>query len=366
MAGQAQVLQDFGPQGGGWCQCADAQGTFFFNRVTQQSSETMPPELAPLLGKGGGGSSLSHHQQLPVQQAPQVPAAQPQVLRQLAGGWLQCKDQQGIFYHNSATKQSQNDPPPGMGAPGGQQVQCQAPPVQQAASQSQVLREFPGGWLQCRDAQGIYFHNSATKQSLDQPPPEIAHLVAGSHVPTMAAPQQQLPPQQAPAAAQAGPQVMKEFPGNWLQCKDAQGIFFHNSVTKQSLDNPPPEIAALMGGAAAGPAAAQAQAQGGPQILQQLPGGWLQCKDAQGIFYSNSHTKQTCDQPPPELAALMAQSAGAPQAAAGQATLKAQIGVWQILEDAQGEFYCNSATKQTFDQPPPELLQQLQMQKACQ
>merc|ERR1719444_204522 len=112
----------------------------------------MPPELAPLLGKGGGSSSLSQHQQPPAQQAPPQGAAQPQVLRQLAGGWLQCKDQQGIFYYNSATKQSQNEPPPGMGAPAGQQqAQCQAPPAQQAASQTQVLREFPGGLLQCRD-----------------------------------------------------------------------------------------------------------------------------------------------------------------------------------------------------------------------
>lgn len=53
--------------------------------------------------------------------------------------------------------------------------------------------------------------------------------------------------------------------------------------------------------------------------------------------------------------------AAAPVAQA-QAEVKAQVGVWLICQDAQGEFYQNATTGQQFDQAPPELLQQIQAQ----
>jgi hypothetical protein len=43
--------------------------------------------------------------------------------------------------------------------------------------------------------------------------------------------------------------------------------------------------------------------------------------------------------------------------AAPQANVKQQIGDWLICEDGQGEFYSHQPTGQTYDQPPPELLQ---------
>merc|ERR1712151_1193222 len=39
--------------------------------------------------------------------------------------------------------------------------------------------------------------------------------------------------------------------------------------------------------------------------------------------------------------------------------LKAQVGDWQICEDAQGEYYVHVPSNQTFDQAPLELLQLL-------
>jgi len=46
--------------------------------------------------------------------------------------------------------------------------------------------------------------------------------------------------------------------------------------------------------------------------------------------------------------------------AAAQGIVKAEVGGWQICEDAQGEYYVHLASGQTFDEPPQELLQLLQ------
>lgn len=358
-AGGAQVVRDFGPQSGGWLQCADAQGTFYFNSQTKQSSDEPPPELMAFVAQGGGGppqggppqggkggmsqpqggppqggvppqqqQQMMMMQQMQAAQAQQAAAQggapQPQVLQDLGGGWLQCKDAQGVFYYNSQTKQSRDDPPPELlGAQPQQQPPPQAgPPGQgaQAFGQPQIIAELPGNWLKCQDAQGFFYHNSVTKQSLDQPPPELAAYAAQGAQPQQVGLQQK----PAPQATQAQPQVEREFPGGWLQCKDAQGIFYYNTASKQTLETPPPEIAQFLGG-------------NGPP---QPPGGM--------------------SGPPGHYGAQASQAA---QAAEPQARLTGQIGVWQILEDAQGEFYCNSTTRQTFDQPPPELLQIIQQQK---
>merc|ERR1719345_130260 len=42
---------------------------------------------------------------------------------------------------------------------------------------------------------------------------------------------------------------------------------------------------------------------------------------------------------------------------AQQAAVKQQIGQWMICHDAQGEFYQDSVTGQSYDHPPPQLLQ---------
>mmetsp|Transcript_12457 Transcript_12457/g.22887 ORF Transcript_12457/g.22887 Transcript_12457/m.22887 type:complete len:195 (-) Transcript_12457:56-640(-) len=47
-----------------------------------------------------------------------------------------------------------------------------------------------------------------------------------------------------------------------------------------------------------------------------------------------------------------------------QAVVKMEVGVWQVCEDQQGEFYVHTVSGQQFDQPPAELLQLLQQQPA--
>eukprot|EP00411_Alexandrium_monilatum_P052734 CAMPEP_0175423538 /NCGR_PEP_ID=MMETSP0095-20121207/48315_1 /TAXON_ID=311494 /ORGANISM="Alexandrium monilatum, Strain CCMP3105" /LENGTH=164 /DNA_ID=CAMNT_0016722801 /DNA_START=26 /DNA_END=516 /DNA_ORIENTATION=+ len=109
-----------------------------------------------------------------------------------------------------------------------------------------------------------------------------------------------------------------------------------------------------------------------PQVLRQLQNGWFECLDAQGVYYYNEHTQQSSEAVP--AAAMKSASYGAPAAAPmaqapvaapvaqGPAAMtKMQIGVWNIAEDAQGEFYCNTITGETYDQPPPELLSLMQV-----
>lgn len=50
----------------------------------------------------------------------------------------------------------------------------------------------------------------------------------------------------------------------------------------------------------------------------------------------------------------------AAQANTGQPVLKATVGAWQICQDNLGEYYVHVPSGQSFDQPPPELLLQMQ------
>eukprot|EP00811_Abedinium_folium_P009736 NODE_18999_length_864_cov_14.001357.p1 GENE.NODE_18999_length_864_cov_14.001357~~NODE_18999_length_864_cov_14.001357.p1 ORF type:complete len:186 (-),score=46.01 NODE_18999_length_864_cov_14.001357:199-756(-) len=133
-----------------------------------------------------------------------------------------------------------------------------------AEQQVQVLSDLGSGWLQCRSAQGIFFHNQATKQSqfnnpfasMPQPQYQTAVVQTGyatqPQVVTYGAPQQQTvtygAPQQQAVTYGAPPQqaaVEKLRLGNWIICEDAQGEFYHNALTGQSYDDAPPELLAL-------------------------------------------------------------------------------------------------------------------------
>lgn len=169
----------------------------------------------------------------------------------------------------------------------------------------------------------------------------------------------------------AAPQVVAQI-GDWAICEDAQGEFYYNNATAQSYDTPPPELLQLMQAAKAQtqqtvPVAAQAAApQPSEAKVVQTIGEWAICQDAQGQFYQNLRTKQSYDQPPPELAMLLQQSqptqAAAPQPQS-EAKVLQQIGEWAICRDAQGQFYQNLRTNQSYDEAPLELLALIQGQQ---
>jgi len=201
MATQVQVLRELG---GGWLQCQDSQGVFFYNNVTQQSSVELPNDLR--------AQQQQQQQQQQHQQLPQAAAATPQVqvLRELAGGWLHVQDAQGPFYYNQRTQQSSDEYPVELRAPAqpsapmqsqssayAQQAQLQqGPPANQAKLKQQL-----GDWMICEDAQGEFYMNARTQQSYDQPPAELVQLYRASQQQKQNA-AQVVTQQQSPAAQQ--------------------------------------------------------------------------------------------------------------------------------------------------------------------
>jgi len=269
------------------------------------------------------------------------------VLRHLSSIWLECEDAQGIFYYNQSTKQSTDVfPSDAVAAPAMPQAMAPqpaaAPAYQQAAtpqaSQAVVKREI-GIWKICADEKGEFYFNSQTNQSYDEPPPELKQMMQGLHQPS--APASGLPPSysQKPAVQQsppaAAPSTVKAQVGAWAICQDAQGEFYFNSETKQSFDQAPPELLRIL--------QQQKQAQ---QPLPQQPQ-----PQPQGSYVSYAGGVPQQQQPKAQSPPVGAQS-----------TVKAQFGVWAVCQDAQGEFYFNSETQQSFDQAPPELLRILQQQ----
>merc|ERR1719210_1415646 len=121
------------------------------------------------------------------------------------------------------------------------------------AEQPQVMREFPGGWLECRDSQGIFYYNSTTQQSSEEPPRELQAMMQKAYAQSQ---QMQSPAPQQPQAA-ARPKVLRQLPGGWVQLQDDQGIFYHNTATNQSYDDVPAELKTLLQSASAAAAPPQ-------------------------------------------------------------------------------------------------------------
>jgi len=193
------------------------------------------------------------------------------------------------------------------------------------AGGAQILREMGGEWLECQDAQGIFYHNAATKQNSDTIPQEL--VVAANGGIAMGG--------QPAMGGQEGSTVLRELPNDWLECQDGQGIFYWNKVTQQSSDNMPVELTGVpamqapmavpvqamavpttapvtlystpMAMAApvqamAAPMATAAPAQPGQTvILRELPNNWLECKDEQGIYFFNQISQESSDSLPAEL-----------------------------------------------------------------
>eukprot|EP00930_Biecheleria_cincta_P012327 TRINITY_DN115_c0_g1_i1.p1 TRINITY_DN115_c0_g1~~TRINITY_DN115_c0_g1_i1.p1 ORF type:complete len:250 (-),score=50.54 TRINITY_DN115_c0_g1_i1:158-838(-) len=88
MAGQGTVLAEMG---GGWLQCVDDQGMYYYNEYTEQSTEVWPPPAMPTAQAGymsaiapqyyaQPAQSMQYYQQQPAVQyaaQPAYPTAQP-------------------------------------------------------------------------------------------------------------------------------------------------------------------------------------------------------------------------------------------------------------------------------------------------
>lgn len=251
-----------------------------------------------------------------------------------------------------------------------------------ASQNVEVLRKLDGGWLQCQDEQGVFFYNEATRESsVDVPPTLMMPAKASSYQP------QSTVQAQMPLAAPVGQPTVKGQIGDWMICEDAQGEFYFNKVTQQAFDDVPAELRAMLQ-AAQKPSQKVAAASPQVQVLRDLGGGWLQCQDNQGLYFFNQVTGESSVDVPAALRVQAQPTSYQPQSVAyaqqasvptpyqpqsvaytqqvSEPKLKEQIGDWMICEDAQGEFYINARTQQSFDKPPAELVklyQSIQQQK---
>lgn len=129
-----------------------------------------------------------------------------------------------------------------------------------AQQQTEVLADLGLNWLQCRDAQGIFFFNQETQQSRDTYPVELQggqdpyqqaqYQVQGA--PPVYQYQAGLPPVQVTGGSQLADfqqtglhTVEKLRLGNWVICEDDQGEFYHDTMTGQSYDAPPQDLVVL-------------------------------------------------------------------------------------------------------------------------
>jgi sentrin-specific protease 7 len=216
-----------------------------------------------------------------------------QILRQLGYNWLECQDEQGVFYWNEVTQQSSDTVPPellgGKGpAPG--PVNCAAPmaaPVHMAAAHQHqgMAKIIAGGIPQMGHAtppssyiphvqaqQQMYAAQPQTRPAHQQQVPGMhyqqPHVVHHSHQPhpvvssyTPMPQQVQAQPQvqyvqhqvQQPQVQQQQPQVQQQPPhtapavqkmafGDWAVYQDELGTFYMHVPTGQQFERPPPEL----------------------------------------------------------------------------------------------------------------------------
>lgn len=158
-------------------------------------------------------------------------------------------------------------------------------------------------------------------------------------------------------------QVVAELPLNWVQLRGPEGNFFVNSTTRQVTQDVPPELRQLA-----------EQQTNLPSPLQQSPpmgggqrlgggggggGGQFPFPNQPQQFQQSPQQVGLMSQqmsPQPPLPHMMQNNPPMQQPQGNnEVTLKATLGNWLVCEDAQGVFYRDSRTGQTFDQMPPEL-----------
>jgi len=213
--GNAQVLRQLGPH---WLECRDEQGIFYFNQVTQQSSDTYPAEL---MGGPMPQARIAQQSQS-YTPPPQTSSYQPPQVYAHAG---------------HATP-----PPPQAGQIYGQ-ASYQPPPQQQQPHYAQPHPQNP---------YAAHAHQfAAYQQHQVQPQPQsqaqLMQQMAAQHQqqqqmrPMQMTPQSQMQVQQMQQLEQQ-PAVQKMQFGDWAVYEDELGRFYMHVPSGQQFEAPPPEL----------------------------------------------------------------------------------------------------------------------------
>jgi hypothetical protein len=205
--GNAQILRQLGNN---WLECADEQGIFYFNQVTQQSSDTLPAELMPVASmptaashrppmkakvlSGGIGSLPQGVAASASYTPPQVVSASytpPQVAYQQQQ-MMQPMVQKPVSSYTPAVQQVQHPvncyaqqapQPVSSYTPAVQQVQMQPPMPQQFVGAAPTMAATPqqpatqkmafGDWAVYQDELGMFYMQVSTGMQFESPPPEL-------------------------------------------------------------------------------------------------------------------------------------------------------------------------------------------------
>jgi len=205
-------------------------------------------------------------------------AQEANVLADLGRGWLQCQDQQGIFYFNQTTQQSSDVLPAELRGAQQQPLsyvsaqQLQALPQQQSyATYAQPLQmpqsygsiaqqrvQPQAQYMQMAQAQPqVQYVQQAQAQpkaqyvQQTQAQPQVQYMQQAQAQPQVQyvqqapsyQPQAQFVQQAAPQQAQSS---VKLEVGDWMVCEDAMGEFYHHSPTGQSFDQAPAQLVELI------------------------------------------------------------------------------------------------------------------------
>jgi hypothetical protein len=238
---------------------------------------------------------------------------------------------------------------------------------------AQILRDMGLNWLECLDEQGVFYFNQVTQQSSDTIPAELqtASVIAPTMAvaaPSIAAPTMAMASQKPPMKAKVLSGGIASLP----QVQQQQQVSSYTPALQQVQQQVASYTPALqqvhqMQVASYTPVLQQAPQQqllSYPGIVQQQaqPQPQHQVLSYTGVVQQQQQASYT-----PNVYASVPQAvAAAPQIAAQPATQKMAFGDWAVYEDELGAFYMQVSTGVQFETPPPELMQAYQQYRAQQ
>lgn len=208
---------------------------------------------------------------------------------------------------------------------------------------TQLLQDLGSGWLKLKDANGFFYvHRS---QAVEILPPDLAR--------------------QAEATVQKAQfPVVKGHVGQWMVCHDQSGEYYHHTPTQMSYDDPPLE---LLQQALAQKQEGNDRAYKAVQDTEPLRAEISKLVSSLGErvqAVESTFAQMKGDKVEAQVQGAAQQQLLADGADRGDpnARVKQHIGPWAICQDAQGEYYHDTRTATSYDDPPPELSQILRRQ----
>eukprot|EP00448_Togula_jolla_P028074 CAMPEP_0170631240 /NCGR_PEP_ID=MMETSP0224-20130122/34508_1 /TAXON_ID=285029 /ORGANISM="Togula jolla, Strain CCCM 725" /LENGTH=232 /DNA_ID=CAMNT_0010959511 /DNA_START=60 /DNA_END=755 /DNA_ORIENTATION=+ len=189
-------------------------------------------------------------------------------------------------------------------------------------------------WLECEDSFGLFYFNRRTQMATLELPPVVAAIPIEAPVLISDPVKTQEP-------------VVLSCVGEWVVAKDDLGLFYYNTSSLESYDEPPPALLLL---------------------LQKMQAAQL-CEERSPLRQRRPQRHQKPWQRQCELRRIWEQKYGQQQphhapsriqtshSAHGhdEAIVQMRIANWAVARDSRGEFYQNMASGETFDEPPCEL-----------